>query len=96
MLGNDDNSIKINVNKGGNGTSKETVSIGINEYTAILELAFKAVILKEAIFAKATLSYDGKSLICGVYGDVGTVARYIFPEEYAKKLEELNDKEVSE
>lgn len=93
MLGNDDNSIKINVNKGGNGTPKGTVSIGINEYTAILELAFKAVILKEAIFAQAAPSCDGKSLICGVYGDI---ARYIFPEEYAKKLEELNDKEVSE
>lgn len=90
MLGNDDNSnIKINVNKGGNGTSKGTVSIGIDEYKEILELAFKAATLKEAIFAQAAPSCDGKSLICGVYGDAGTVAKYLFPEEYAEKLAEL-------
>lgn len=90
MLGNDDNSnIEINVNKGVNGTSKGTVSIGIDEYKEILELAFKAATLKEAIFAQAAPSYDGKSLICAVCGDAGTVAKYLFPEEYAEKLAEL-------
>lgn len=94
MFGNEDNSIKINVNKGGNGTSKGTVSIGIDEYKEILELAFKAATLKEAIFAQAAPSCDGKSLICGVYGDAGTVARYLFPEEYAEKLAELTKEGV--
>lgn len=73
-----------------------TVKIDVKEYKAILELAFKAAVLKEAIFAEASLNYDGKSLICGVRGDAGTVAKYLFPEEYDKKLEELNDKEDGE
>lgn len=73
-----------------------TVKIDAKEYKAILELAFKAAVLKEAIFAEASLNYDGKSLICGVRGDAGTVAKYLFPEEYEKKLEELNDKEDGE
>ena len=90
MLGNNDNSnIKINVNKGDNGMSEGTVSIGIDEYKEILELAFKAATLKEAIFAQAVPSFDGKSLIFGVYGDAGMVAKYLFPEEYAEKLAEL-------
>ncbi len=90
MFGNEDNSnIEINVDKGGNGMPKGTVSIGISEYKEILGLAYKAAILKEAIFAQAAPSCDGKSLICGVYGDAGTVARYLFPEEYAEKLAEL-------
>ena len=67
----------------------KTVKIGAEEYTAILELAFKAAILKDVLFAKAALSYDGESLICGNCIDVGMVAKYLFPEEYAEKLAEL-------
>ena len=97
MLGNDDNSnIEINVNKGGNGMSEGTVSIGVSEYKELLELAFKAAVIKDVIFAEASLNFDGKSLICGVRGDADTVAKYLFPEEYDKKLEELNDKEGCE
>ena len=97
MLGNDDNSnIEINVNKGGNGMSEGTVSISVSEYKELLELAFKAAVIKDVIFAEASLNFDGKSLICGVRGDAGTVAKYLFPEEYAEKLEELNDKEDGE
>ena len=66
-----------------------TVKIGVEGYTAILELAFKAAILKDVLFAKSELSYDGESLICGGYYDVSTVAKYLFPEEYAEKLAEL-------
>lgn len=90
MFGNEDNSsIEINVDKGGNGMAEGTVTIGVSEYKSILELAFKAAILKEVIFAQAAPSHDGKSLICGIYGDAGTVAKYLFPEEYAEKLAEL-------
>lgn len=97
MLGNDDNSnIEINVNKGGNGMSEGTVSIGVSEYKELLELAFKAAVIKDVIFAEASLNFDGKSLICGVLGDAGTVVKYLFPEEYDKKLEELNDKKGRE
>lgn len=96
MFGNEDNSssMEINVDKGGNG--KRTVSIGIDEYKEILELAYQAAILKDALFAEAALGYDGKSLICGFNGDAGTVAKYLFPEEYAEKLAELTDKKKEE
>lgn len=73
-----------------------TVKIEAEKYTAILELAFKAVILKDALFAEAALGYDGKSLICGFNGDAGTVAKHLFPEEYAEKLAELTDKKKEE
>ena len=66
-----------------------TVKIGAEEYKTILELAFKAAILKDVLFAKAALSYDGESLICGNCIDVDMVAKYLFPEEYAEKLAEL-------
>lgn len=66
-----------------------TVKIGTEEYTVILELAFKAAILKDVLFAKAALSYDGESLICGNCIDVGMVAKYLFPKEYAEKLAKL-------
>ena len=90
MFGNEDNSsIEINVDKGDSGMSEGTVSIDVSEYKSILELAFKAAILKEAIFANATLNYDGKSLICLVGADATMVAKYLFPEEYAEKLAEL-------
>lgn len=95
MFGNEDNSnIEINVDKG--GSVKGTVSIDISEYKAILELAFKAAILKEAIFANAMLNYDGKSLVCFVGADANTVAKYLFPDEYAAKLEEVTNKEDGE
>lgn len=69
--------------------NENTVAISKDEYKAILVLALKAAILKEAIFAQAMPSYDGKSLICAVCGDAGTVAKYLFPEEYAEKLAEF-------
>lgn len=68
-----------------------TVKIGSEEYTAILELAFKAAILKDVMFANASLSYNGESLICCVGADAGTVAKYLFPDEYAEKLAELKE-----
>ena len=70
-----------------------TVKISAEWYTALLVLAFKAAILKDILFAKATLSYDGKSLICWVGGDASTVAEYLFPEQYAEKLAELTKEE---
>lgn len=94
MLGNDDNSnIEINVNKGGNVMSDGTVSISVSEYKELLELAFKEAVIKDVMLANASLNYDGKSLIFGVGSDAGTVAKYLFPEEYAEKLEELTNKE---
>lgn len=90
MFSNEDNSsVEINVNKGGNGMSEGTVSIGVSEYKALLELAFKATVIKDVMFANAKLNYDGTSLICGVGADADTVAKYLFPEECAEKFAEL-------
>ena len=97
MLGNDDNSnIEINVNKGGNGTSEGTVSIKISEYKEILELAYKAAMLKEAILNAATLDFYGKRLYFGVDGEVATIFKCAFPSEYGSKLRELMDKKKEE
>lgn len=96
MFGNEDNSIKINVDKGCKGMAEGIVTIGVSEYKEVLELAYKAAILKDALFAEAVLGYDGKSLICGFNGDAGTAAKYLFPEEYANKLRELMDNKTAE
>lgn len=94
MLSNADNSnIEINVGKGGNGMSKGTISIGISEYKQILELAYKAAMLKEAVLNSATLSLYDKELYFGsVSSDVATIFKYAFPEDYENKLSELMDK----
>lgn len=90
MLGNDDNSnIEINVNKGGNGMSDGTVTIARSEYKQILELAYKAAMLKDVLFANAALGYKEKSLIFVANTDLDTIAKYLFPERYAEKVEEL-------
>lgn len=89
MLGNDDNSIKINVNMGANGMSNGTVSISISEYKEILDLAYKAAVLKDVLFANASLGYKEKSLIFVANTDLDTIAKYLFPERYAEKIAEL-------
>lgn len=98
MFGNDDNSnIEINMNKGGNGMSGKTVSIGICEYKEILELAYKAAMLKEAFLNCATLDFFGKELYFGAgNNDVAAIFKYAFPSEYESKLRELIDKEKEE
>ena len=97
MLGNDDNSsIEINVNKGGNGMSEGTVSIDISEYKEILELAYKAAMLKEAVLNTATLDFLGQELYFGGVSEVATIFKYAFPSEYERKLCELRDKEKAE
>ena len=89
MLGNDDNSnIEINVNKGGNGMDG-TVTIARSEYKQILELAYKAAILKDVLFSNAAPGYKEKSLIFVANTDLDTIAKYLFPERYAEKVAEL-------
>jgi len=97
MLGNDDNSnIEINVNKGGNGKSEGTVSIDISEYKEILELAYKAAMLKEAVLNTATLDFLGQELYFGGVSEVATIFKYAFPSEYERKICELRDKKKPE
>lgn len=93
MLGNDDNSsIEINVNKGGNGMSDGTVTIARSEYRQILELAYNAAMLKEAVLNTATLDFYGKDLYFGGNSEVATIFKYAFPEDYESRLRELMDK----
>ena len=93
MLCNDDNSIKINVNKGGYGMSGGTVTIGISEYKEILEFAYKAAMLKDAVLNAATLGFLGNGLYFGGDNEVAAIFKYAFPHDYASKLRELMDKE---
>jgi len=95
MSGNDDYSgnVEINVDRGGNGMSGGTVTIGISEYKKILELAYKAAMLKEAVLNCATLGLYGKELFFGVgNSEVAAIFKYAFPEDYESRLRELMDK----
>ena len=97
MFSNEDNSnIAINVNKGGNGMSEGTVSIGISEYKAILELAYKAAMLKEAVLNCAKLDIYGNDIyfISGI--ELAVVIKYAFPTDYESKIRELMDKKNEE
>lgn len=93
MLGNDDNSsIKINVNKGGNVTSKGTISIDISEYKALLEAKFNLEMVKDVLLNRAKNDWTGKYL---VWCDATTsaVLRHIMGDAYDKKFEELKELE---
>lgn len=72
------------------------VVISKDEYKQILELAYKAAILKEAVLNSATLDFYGKGLYFGGNGVVDTIFRYVFPSEYESKLRELQDKKKAE
>lgn len=94
MLGNDDNSnIEINVNKGGNGTSKGTVLIDISEYKALLKAKFDMEMVKDVLINRAGIDWTRKYL---TWSDETTsaVLRHIMGDAYDKKLEELINKEV--
>jgi hypothetical protein len=96
MFGNEDNSIKINVDKGGNGMSEGTVSINISDYKEILELAYKAAMLKEVVLNGATLNFSGDELYFYGGNELTAIFKYAFPSEYESKLRELIDKEKAE
>lgn len=69
------------------------VSISKDEYRQILELAYKAAMLKEAVLNCTTLDFYGKDLYFGGgNGEVATIFKYAFPEDYESKLRELMDK----
>lgn len=68
---------------------ENTVTIGTDDYAAILGLAFKAAILEDVLFANAALGYREKSLIFAANTDMDTMAKYLFPERYAEKVAEL-------
>lgn len=69
--------------------NESMVSISEDEYKEILELAYKAAILQDVLFATAALGYKEKSLVFGANTDLDTVAKYLFPDRYAEKIAEL-------
>lgn len=69
--------------------NENTVGISKNEYKKILELAYKAAMLKDALLNGATLDFYGKELYFGGGNEVATVFKYAFPSEYASRLREL-------
>lgn len=91
MLGNDDNSIKINVGKGGNGMSEGTVSIKISELESLLKAKFDLEMVKDVLINRAQPDWTKEYL---VWHDTttSTVLRYIMGDAYDKKLAELKEK----
>lgn len=69
--------------------TENTVTIGTDDYSAILGLALRAAILKDVLFANAALGYGEKSLIFAAGTDLDAMAKYLFPERYAEKVAEL-------
>lgn len=72
---------------------ENTVEISKNKYKKVLELAYKATMLKEALLNTATLDFLGQELYFGGRSEVATVFKYAFPSEYESKLRELKKAE---
>lgn len=85
----DSSNIEINVNKEGNGMSKGTIPIGIRDYKEILELAYKAAMLKEVVLNNLRLDFLGNELCVGGGNEVATIFKYAFPNEYENRLRDL-------
>lgn len=78
--------------------SENTVDISKNEYKKVLELAYKAAMLKEALLNGAMLDFCGEGLFFGgsSSSEIATIFKYAFPEDYERKLRELQDKKKAE
>lgn len=72
--------------------NENMVVISKDEYKQILELAYKAAMLKEAVLNCATLGFYGKELYFGGSGEVATIFKYAFPTDYDDRLVELKEK----
>lgn len=75
---------------------ENTVEISKNKYKKILEIACKAAMLKQALLDGATLAIYGKELYFGGGDEVATIIKYAFPEDYERKLRELQGKNKAE
>ena len=72
-----------------------TVEISKNEYKKVLELAYKAAMLKEAVLNAAMLDFYGGGLFIGGASEIATIFKYAFPNEYENKLRALKKAEDS-
>lgn len=69
--------------------NEDMIEIDKNEYKSILELAYKAAMLKEAVLNTAVLDYCSKGLFFGSNTEVATIFKYAFPDDYDGKFREL-------
>lgn len=76
--------------------NENTVEIDKSEYKSILELAYKATMMKEAMLNAATLDFFSEGLYFGCNTEVATILKYAFPADYEAKLRELIDKKKAE
>ena len=76
--------------------NENMVVISKDEYKEILELAYKAAMLKEAVLNSATLDFYGKELYFGSGHEVATIFKYAFPSEYESRIRELKDMKKDE
>ena len=76
--------------------NENMVSISKDEYKSILELAYKAAMLKEAVLNATTLDYYGKELYFGSASDVATIFKYAFQNEYESRIRELKSNQTAE
>lgn len=76
--------------------NENTIVVSKDEYQQILELAYKAAMLKEAVLDGATLGLYGNDLYFGAGSEVAAIFKYAFPRDYWCKLRELKDKKKAE
>lgn len=72
--------------------NENMVVISKDEYKSILELAYKAAMLKEAVLNTAVLDNYSKGLYFIGNGEVAAIFKYAFPTDYDDRLVELKDK----
>lgn len=73
-----------------------TIEISKSEYKKTLELAYKALMLREALMNSATLDFYGRELYFVGGNEVATICKYAFPSEYADRLRELMDEKTED
>lgn len=77
--------------------NENKVEISKNEYKKVLELAYKAAMLKEAVLNAARLdTFYGEELYFGGGIEVAIIFKYAFPDDYDRKLRELQYKKKAE
>lgn len=76
--------------------NENMVLISKDEYKSILELAYKGAILKDVVLNATSFDRYSKELYIGCGREVGTILKYMFPDEYESTIRELTGKNKEE
>ena len=76
--------------------NENMVLISKDEYKSILELAYKAAMLKEAVLNGASFDRYSHELYFGGCREVSTIIKYAFPHEYESTVRKLTDKNTQD